>query len=112
MKLSDLPQSELSTSYFVPDSSKLFSWENHLYMRPYVSSDDNEKIYFRENPSGNFFVVMCHVFHGQIRIGDGFRITFSENFNEKKIESRVLQMIRQYIPNCPDLKIVFFRDID
>jgi len=109
MQLSNLPQSELSTSYV--DGNR--DWEDYLYMRPLGSSEKNERSYFISNaPGDQTYGLMCNVFHGQNRIGYGFHITATESFNEKKIGPRVLKMLKQSISNCPDLEIRFFDACD
>jgi len=111
MLLTDLSdyEYELSGTYVADNND----WTDYLYMRPLGSSEENEDDYFYSNaPGEQRYGLMCNIFHNQNRIGYGFHITATQSFQENIICPRILNMLNQYIPNCPVLEIRFFDECD
>ena len=105
MQLSDLSNYEMSGTYVADNNA----WSDYLYMRPLGSSEENEDDYFNSKvPGEQKYGLMCNIFHNQNCIGYGFHITATQSFQEDIIHPRILNMLKQYIPNCPVLEIMFF----
>ena len=108
-EVTELPKYELSGTYVVYGND----WSDHLYMRPRGSSEEKENKYFYRNaPGEQRYELMCNIFHNQNLIGNGFIISATQSFNENIIRPRILNMLKQYIPNCPVLEIRFFDECD
>jgi len=111
MQLTDLSdyEYELSGTYVADNND----WTDYLYMRPLGSLVENENDYFNSKaPCEQRYGLMCNIFHNQNRIGYGFHITATQSFQEDIICPRILNMLNQYIPNCPVLEIRFFDECD